>query len=367
MMGFRIYILAIVLFFYSMVCAQEIVPLFIGTYTIANKSEGIYVYKFNTHTGESTLLTKINAENPSFLVRNRDATRLYAVNEVNEGSVTAYNFDGMSLKELNSYEFGGAHPCHISMDLRQSFLAVSNYSEGTLNTFLINKDGSIGSSLQELKYTGQGINSERQRAPHIHSAFFTPSGEQLFVQDLGTDRIYIYDIDYSNPVTPKLVLNQTLNTKNGAGPRHITFDEKGEKMYALMELTSQIEVYQQVGEVWKCVQSVDMLDADFDGLNGAAEIRLSPDGRFLYASDRIDANFITAFEINDQGLLSNKRVWDVLGKGPRNFTFTPDGKFLLVANQLSDEVVIFYVNTQDGSIRDSGRRISVCSPTCILF
>src|SRR5699024_3869604 len=348
--------------------AQKNIPLFIGGYTIDNDNEGIYIYYFNTETGSLNARSKLTYDNPSFLAKNKAQDRVYAVHELEKGRISAYAFEEDSLKLINEMEIDAAGPCHIAIDPEEKFIAVSNYAEGTLSTFLIDEEHKgIGEALQEIRYEGRGIHPERQEGPHIHSAFFDDVRDQVHVQDLGTDKMYVYSIDYSDEEGPRLLLKQVIESQQGGGPRQITFNEDKTVMYALMELSSVIAMYRIIDDQWLRVQYIKVNAPDFKGQVGAAEIRISKDGKFLYASDRLDSNKIFSFNIGENGFLTKAGEWETFGEGPRGFTLSPEGDFLVVANQLTNNVVVFKINKEEGSLSPTDHEINTEAPTVVFF
>ncbi|GGG83226.1 3-carboxymuconate cyclase [Parapedobacter pyrenivorans] len=357
-----------------MILAQEqSVDLFVGTYTHSGKSKGIHLYDFNTATGTASLKGTVAAENPSFLAVSTDRKYVYAVNENGDGNgtVSAYTYDDAAKKLalLNQRATGGDHPCHIVTDSKGTHVVVSNYSGGNVGIFPIQSDGSLGPLKQLIQYEGSGPDQSRQKAPHAHSAFFSPDEKQLYVQDLGTDKINIYDYhpeNATNPLTP--AAQPALAGAPGGGPRHIALSADGRFIYLLQELTAHVMVYQQRAGTWATIQEIAMNEAGFEGKNGAADIKLSPDGKFLYASNRGDANTLAIYGVDTAtGKLTKIGNQSVLGSGPRNFTMSPDGRYLLVANQNTDEVVVFARSANSGLLTDTGHRIAVGSPVCLVF
>ena len=352
--------------------AQQ-VRLLVGTYTQSGKSEGIYVYQFDTETGAAAQVSSIASENPSFLALSADRKYVYAVNENGngQGAVSAYAYDDRqgTLSFLNRQLTDGDSPCHVATDSRGTHVIASNYSGGSLSVFPIGPAGSLGGMVQHIQYEGHGPDAQRQQAPHIHSSFFLPGGAQLFVQDLGTDKINVYDYRSEAVETPLVAAAPpTIATSPGGGPRHITFSADGQFMYVVQEMAATVLAYDRQGDSWEMIQELPVNAAGFEGKDGAADIKLSPDGRFLYASNRGDANTLAIYRVDGtSGKLSKVGNQSTLGAGPRNFAISPDGKFLLVANQQSDEVVIFERNADTGLLSDTGQRITVGSPVCLVF
>ncbi|MFY0252549.1 lactonase family protein [Chitinophaga sp. 30R24] len=344
--------------------------LLLGTYTNSGKSKGIYVYRFNTSTGEATAVNNIAASNPSFLAISPDKKSVYAVNENNgPGTVTALSFDKKngSLSQVNSQPTAGQSPCYVAVNPNGKFIAVANYYTGNYLVYPVDKTGKIGNAVDIKQDEGKGPNAQRQEKPHAHATIFSPDGKYLFVNDLGTDQIMVYHFNTSTgnltPAQPSFV-----KVKPGSGPRHMTFDASGKFAYLIAELSGEVTVYAYHNGQFKIVQTISSHPADYKGTIGSADIHLSPDGRFLYASNRGDANSIAIFKRdNTTGELTNIGFQSTLGITPRNFNFDPSGNFLLAANQNSDDVVIFQVNKNTGLLTDTGKRIQVGSPVCVQW
>lgn len=348
--------------------AQKKARLLVGTYT-SGKSQGIYVFDFDLRSGNAKLLGSTYSSNPSFLAISAKGDRVYAVNEDREGMVTAFSFEPNSgkLTEINKVSAEGAHPCYISVDKTGKWLAVGNYSGGNLALYRINTDGSLNPAHQVIQHTGSSVDASRQEAPHVHATVFTRDNNFLLVPDLGTDKVMIYAFDDRKGALKPAEMPY-LMVEPGAGPRHLDFDPEGRRMYLLEELTGTISAYEYRKGKLHLIQNTSSLAYDFSGKIGSADIHVSPDGRFLYASNRGESNDIAIFSINkEKGTLSLVGHQDALGRRPRNFNFDPSGNFLLVANQETDEVVVFSRNKDTGNLTDTGIRINVPAPVCIKW
>ncbi|WP_189627338.1 lactonase family protein [Sphingobacterium griseoflavum] len=346
--------------------AQEI-PMFVGTYT--NKgSQGIYLYMFDSETGDAVLYAATAAQDPSFLARSEDGNMLYAVREqdAETAEVAAYTFDGDLLSFVNSQPTGGGAPCHVVVGRKHPLALVSNYGGGSLAVFKLDDNGALGERIQLIQQEGQGPDSDRQEASHVHSAFFTADEKRVFVQDLGADRVTIYRVSHERDQY-KLVEETVIATPPGGGPRHLILDQAEKNCYVLLEMKAQIARYRKEKDDWKLVDTVSINADGFAGENGAAEIKFSPDYKFVYASNRGEANSIALFEVGKSGELLKKEVYAVEGKEPRNFNISPDGKFLLVANQGTDDIVVFRRDLNSGELEDTGKKIEVSTPVCIIF
>ncbi|SEL69910.1 lactonase family protein [Parapedobacter koreensis] len=358
----------------AMIFAQhQPIDLFVGTYTNNGKSKGIYVYAFDPATGSATLKSTTESGNPSFLAVSADRKYVYAANENvdGKGAVSAYAYDGATgkLTLLNEQLTQGDAPCHVATDSRGTHVIASNYMGGSISVFPIKPDGSLGPIKQFIQHTGSGPDKSRQEAPHVHSAFFTPDEKRVYIQDLGTDKVHIYDFQPASADKPLVPSVQPFaQSAPGGGPRHLAQSADGSFAYLVQEMTGKVMVYRQQNGQLEPIQEVEMNEDGFAGKNGAADIKLSPDGKFLYASNRGDANTLAIYRVNaTDGKLTKVGNQSVLGRGPRNFNITPDGRYLLVANQNTDEVVVFTRDADTGLLRDTGNRIAVGSPVCLVF
>ncbi|MBS1609013.1 MAG: lactonase family protein [Bacteroidetes bacterium] len=349
--------------------------LLVGTYT-SGKSEGVYVYKFNSQNGDfSYVSTAKNVSNPSYLVVSPDEKHVFAVNEnhnneQNGGEITSFSFDKKTgqLTQLNKQPSAGNDPCYISVDKSGKFVIAGNYSSGTASVLPVKKDGSLDAPVSVVQHEGSGVNSERQEGPHVHCTVLSKDNNYVFITDLGIDKIMIYSFDskkgkLSPAPTPYI------ETEPGTGPRHFEFHPNNKFAYLLEELSGGISVYAYKGKgQLDLLQNISALPPDYIGPVGSADIHVSTDGKFLYASNRGESNTIAIFSINQQnGELTLVGHQSTMGKTPRNFNFDPSGNFLLAANQNSDNIVIFKRDKATGLLTDTGKRIEVEKPVCIKW
>ena len=282
--------------------------LIIGTYTNKDKTSGIHVYTFNSKTGEFSFRSKAqDIPNPSFLVVTADKKNLYSVSEAGggNGSVYAYSFDAPSgkLTLLNSVSSGGDGPCYVSVDENKKHVFVGNYGGGSLTAVRVNEDGSLSSDIQTIQHEGSSVYKPNQNKPHVHAAVISPDGHFLLVPDLGTDKINIYNIEdgKAQPLTP--ATQPFAPVKAGGGPRHLTFSPDGKFAYLVQELDAMVTAFTYDNGKLEAIQSLTMLSDGFKGKVGAADIHTSPDGKFLYASNRGEANEIVIYAIDKDGKL----------------------------------------------------------------
>jgi 6-phosphogluconolactonase len=345
--------------------------LFVGTYTMNNKSAGIYVYDFNLASGRAVLVDSAESKNPSYLTISPSGQYLYAVNENGadqNGEVSAFSFDKTSgrLHFLNKQSSGGADPCYITENHQANWVVVANYSGGSLSAIPVRADGSLAPLAENIQQEGKGPNHERQEKAHVHSVVFSADERFLFAADLGTDQetIYRFSPSSSRPLTA--APDSAVNTTPGSGPRHFVFHPQKPFAYLIEELTGTIDAFYYHNGNLTHVQRISTHPAGFTGAKGSADIHISPNGKFLYASNRGDANSLAIFSIDSvSGKLTHRGFQSVLGSTPRNFLIDPTGKFLLVGDQGSDKIVVFSINAQNGSLKPTGFHLDVPSPVCL--
>ena len=350
--------------------------IYVGTYT-GGASEGIYAVNLDMQTGRleiAGLAAKL--QNPSYLVFSMDGEYIYAVleNESYEGetggAAVALRTTGRegSLELLNIRSTIGRGPCHLAVDSSNRHLYTANYSEGSVTMFSLEADGRIGDVSGYIKHKGSGPNKKRQEGPHAHCTVLTPDEEILCVVDLGIDRILMYDLTGScREISYKENGEQLI--KPGSGPRHLVFHQNGRFAYLVNELSSDIAVleYDAAGKEFTLKQSISALPEDYNSISYCGAIKISPDGRFVYASNR-GHDSIAIFRIDTEtGMLVPCGYQPTLGSYPRDFEFDPSGKYVIVANQQSGNLVSFYVNGETGMLEPTGNIISLDDAVCVKF
>jgi len=346
--------------------------LFIGTYTnSAQPSKGIYVYQFDAATGDAIPVSTIMTENPSYLAVAPGGKYLYAVNETDgakPGSVSAFSFDKATgqLTFLDQQASGGDDPCYISVDAHRKWAMVANYSGGSFGALPIHEDGSLGAMTQLVQHTGKGVTS-RQEKPHVHSTILAPNEKYLVVADLGLDQLSLYHFNASATTTPLTPLSDSLvQIPAGSGPRHTAFATGKPYVYLISELTGTVDAFHIADGLLSPIQRISSNPEGYTGDIGSADIHITPNGKFLYASNRGDGNTLAIYSIDPtSGKLTIKGFQSTLGKGPRNFLIDPSGKFLLVGNQRSNTVIIFRIDAQTGLLTDTGKKLEIPAPVCL--
>jgi 6-phosphogluconolactonase len=379
--------------------------LLVGTYTNTGTlpgaprldstgSKGIYVYRFDATTGHASLLSHTEGVcNPSFLTIAPDGHHIYAVTDsrmTGAGTVSAFDLDraGGKLTFINKVPSGGDNPAYVAIDPSGQFAAVANYTGGSFSVFALQKDGGLQPFVQNGQHFGHGVNPSRQDKPHVHSAVYSPDGRYLYIQDLGLDQISILPfhpqeiapaaiggLPIAASSTRSLTVDEqswskrpasTIHTVPGAGPRHLTFAPSGEYAYLVEEMGGMVDVYHNPDN--GRLDSLQRIAAHPDTARGpfrSADIHVSPDGKYLYVTNRAEST-IAIFSVDkSSGTLHLAGYQSVFGQEPRNFTLDPTGRWLLVANQESKEIVVFRVHRTTGLLTPVDARISVPAPTCL--
>lgn len=345
--------------------------LFIGTYT-SGKSEGIYVWRFNSASGTAQPVSIAKGvENPTYLTVAPGGKSLYAANEnggVKPGEVSAFSFDAASgqLQLLNKQPSGGDGPCYVTVDAANKWLLVGNYSGGSLAALPIRPDGSLAPSVQVIQHNGKGVLEQQEKA-HVHATVISPDQQFVFVPDLGIDKLMIYRFlgEGKQPLSPAKVPYAVLNP--GSGPRHFTFHPSKPYAYVIEELSGMVSAYQYDNGKLNFLQRIMCHPPDYKGSTniGSADIHVSPDGKFLYASNRGESNTLGIFSVDpENGKLTALGFPSTEGTTPRNFIIDPSGKWLLVANQKTSNIVIFKRNLGTGMLENTGQ-IEVPNPVCL--
>lgn len=361
----------IILAFFTLILGQPFkcqnYKLLIGTYTNTGKSQGIYSYEINLKKGEFIQQTvTAGVSNPSFLALSSDHKYLYSVNESpDESAANAFSFDEKTgkLNKLNSELTKSSGPCYISVTDKNVFTA--NYGGGSLTVFGRESNGALTPALQVIQHVGKSVNTERQNEPHVHQVIISPDKKFVVVNDLGTDKVTVYSY-HPESKTNVLIPFDTLSVKPGSGPRHATFSKDGKKLFLVHEIDGTVsELGFNEGRL-KLLEETSLVKND-SIINRAADIHLSSDEKFLYATNRGTANNITCFSVGENGKLTFVQQLPTGGNGPRNFAITPDDQYVFVAHQNTDNIVIFKRDMKTGKLSATGNEIKVGSPVCLVF
>ena len=349
--------------------------LFIGTYTrdegfVNGKADGIYILNFNSKTGklESTGLS-IPTVNPSYLSVNSVKKRIYAVNEIageepnGGGKIKAFSYDleKSEIVELNSLDAMGGAPCYIMEHKNHLFTA--NYVGGNHAVYSLDGKGSLDKNTQVIQNQGKG-ESSRQEGPHAHMIKVNPYSNNILGVDLGTDIISQFKFNKNKGFLNKV---GEIILEEGSGPRHLDFHPSKNFLYVLNELNGTIDVFKGEKNKYSHIQNIPSVLSPDNHKAGCADIHVHPNGKFLYASNRGPFNTIAVYNIKEDGQLDFVSERSSNGFVPRAFTIDPSGKFLLVANQNSDNIVVFGIDEASGRILETGNEYSIPTPVCLKW
>lgn len=343
---------------------------FIGTYTRLG-SEGVYTLRLDGDTGELTKLSVAKGlENPSFVALDSTGDHLYAVSETSafngSGGITAFSVNRSTgeLTQINQQSTGGPGPCHLMIDDSDSVAIVTNYAGGSVSVHPIADDGSIGEFSDFVQHEGSSVNQNRQKEAHAHSVNIDSANSRAFVCDLGMDKVLTYDVNIPNG---KISLASSVDESPGEGPRHFTFHPSGKYVYVNNELGNTVTVYDLGSDGSLSPKQTESTIPDgWEGQSHTADIHVSPDGGFVYVSNR-GHDSIAIYSIDQAtGKVTHIGNESTQGNTPRNFAITPDGKFLLAENQDSDSIVSFK-RESDGTLTPTGSVINVPAPVCLQW
>lgn len=337
----------------------------VGSYAPA-AAEAITLYQYDAEAGTLARTGGITGiESASFLAVDPDRGLLFAASETANGHVVSFRKqENGSYTEVNRQPSHGDYPCHLSLDASGNWLLAVNYMSGNVLVYPVAADGTLGPASDEAKHEGSSVNTSRQEAPHAHSVFPIPGSDLYLVNDLGTDTVVTYKLDREQG---KLTRQAEMKAVPGAGPRHLAFHPALPIVYVLNELDATVAVcaLDQATGTLERQQTISTLPDDFSGDNLCAEIQVSADGKFVYASNRGHDSIVT-YRAAEDGLLTIVGFTPSGGKVPRNFTLSPDGRYLLAANQESHLLVVMAVQ-ENGLPNPTGQTYEVQKPVCVRF
>jgi 6-phosphogluconolactonase len=331
------------------VAAQTV---YIGT----RGAEGIYRAQFDAATGAfSDVRLAAKTLNPTFVAVHPARALVFGVVAAPEGKLSSFavEADG-SLRLLNEVGTKGDGPAHVQIDRTGQWVSAANFNGGSVAVYRILPDGKLSDAVDFVQHVGKGPHATRQTKPHAHSTYFSTANKTMYAADLGVDEVKQYGFDAK---TGKLTPGVSLRLPAGAGPRHVAFGKK--RIYVLNEIASSVSVF----EKGKLLETVNALPDGFTGDSSAAEIVIDKGEKFLYSSNR-GADTIAVFQIG-AGL---KKVGDVkVGKTPRGFVLSPDGRFLIAGSQAENSVQVFRVDAKTGLLTAVGAPVAAPSPICFRF
>ncbi|HZC44140.1 MAG TPA: lactonase family protein [Acidobacteriaceae bacterium] len=359
----------------SLAASKQSKRIYIGTYT-RKSSQGVYVYRWKPRSGEMEQIgLAAKTPNPSFLTLSPNRNNLYCVNEQDHttGNVSAFAIDHATgkLTPENVVPSGGSAPCNLTTDHTGQALFVANYGSGSVSSYKILSGGSprgLSQPVSNIFFKGHSIDPERQQHAHTHCTTVSPENKFLLVNDLGLDRIMVFHFD---PKTAKLTPNDPpyYSATPGSGPRNLTFHPNGKWAYSIAEMGSIIECMDWNGDKGTLTrfQVISSLPKEHKSPTDAATVQVHPNGRFLFGSNRGDDS-ITSFSIAPaNGHLTLLQRISCEGGSPRHFAVAPDGRWLVIGNQDTANIVILKCDPDTGKLASTGRQYPLDSPVCVVF
>ncbi|MEY4916576.1 MAG: 6-phosphogluconolactonase [Verrucomicrobiota bacterium] len=357
--------------------AKEFLVYF-GTYTNA-LSRGIYVSRLDADTGKLSAPELAAAVgNPCFVNLSPDGKSLYSANSVksfngeNAGSISAFAIDKKSgqLTLLNEKSSGGAGPCHVSVDASGKVLFTANYGGGSVKTFLLESNGSLGTDGSTIQHHGHSVNTNRQTAPHAHFICADPSNRFALACDLGTDSIMVYPFA---TVSAGLAQRGAANgsVPPGSGARHLAFSRDGKFVYVLNEMACTVSQFAwgEKSGALKLLETISALPADVELSKAfsAAEILVHPSGKYIYATLRGHDSVSVFAADTKSGKLTFVQNISSGGKVPRGLGIDPTGRWLITAHQKSDNALEFAIDAATGKLSPTGQELKIGSPVDVKF
>ena len=342
--------------------------------SFASGAQGvIQAFTLDLKSGNLQVLHRTSeVENPFFIAVSPDHRFLYSIYAPTFGGteneqVAAFRIEGRSgkLTPLNRQSTEGTASCYLDVDATGKIVFLANYATGSVVSYAVQADGSLSEPVSFVKHQGSSVDAARQKEPHAHCFVISPNNRFAYSADLGIDQIVCYAVD---PATAKLSPNQQsfVRTPAGGGPRHLTFHPKGNFMYVINELKTSVTLFDFVPESGLLTQrqTISTLPADFANTSHTADLKITPNGKYLYGTNR-GHDSIAAYRISDDGTLSLIEIKASLGKGPQNLAITKDGTLLLCANMPGNNVAVFRINADTGKLTLAGAPMDVESPSCI--
>lgn len=343
---------------------------FFGSYNKDKAAEGIYVYELDTLNGNLTKVASVkDVFNPSFITLSPNGKYVYACTDTRlpEGTVSSYAFDSKSktLNFVSIQKSGGVNPVFLATDKTGKWLVNANYSDGSVAVFPLLDNGVIEPFVQNYKYTEGSINPNRQESSHVHAVVFSPDFDYVFFPDLGSDGIRTYQFESNNEEPLQSAEVPFLQTTLGGGPRHLTFHPNKKNAYLIEELSGTITVFDYQNGKFTEKQRIATHPKHIKEGFQSSDVHVSPDGKFLYASNRGEENNIAVFLISENGKLTNIDYTPTGGDHPRVFGLDESGKFLIVTNSISGNVFVFMRNEKTGKLTKVGNEVKINSVSCV--
>lgn len=339
---------------------------FISSFS-SGEEGAIHAYGFDSTTGKLTFLTRTSdVEHPFFMALSGSGKTLYSIHAIDFGGkenkeIAAYKLEGRTgkLSLINRQSSHGIASCYLDVDSAGKTLVVANYSSGDVASYPVKENGGLGESVSYFKHDGEITNA--------HSIEFSPDNRFAFAADLGIDKVLSYRVD---PETSKMTPNDppSIDLPKGSGPRHVRFHPNGKFFYVINEKGNTVSAFSYDAEKGALtdLQIISTIPDDYDEKTFTADLKITPDGKYLYGTNR-GHDSIVSYSIADDGKLKLITIEPSLGKGPQNLAITPDGNHLICANMPGNNIVVFKIDSETGGLTALGEPVEISKPACIMI
>lgn len=344
---------------------------FISAFASGEKG-AIHAYTLDLETGSLKLIRRnTDVANPFYLAVSPNQKILYSIHTKQFGGkepdqVAAFTIaDGGELKLLSRQSARGSAACYLDVDATGKTVLVANYTSGSVAALPVNDDGSLGEAASFVQHTGSSVDPARQKEPHAHCFVISPDNRFALAADLGLDQVLVYRLESAKA---KLTANEPpfARTPAGAGPRHLTFHPNGKHVYVINEISNSVTLFDYDAKSGKLTdrQTISTLPKDFTGKSYCADLKITPNGKFLYGTNR-GHDSIAIYRLAEDGQMTLQNIAPSMGKGPQNLAITLDGNLLVCANMPGNNVVVFRIDRESGNLTAAGAPVAIPSPSCI--
>jgi 6-phosphogluconolactonase len=351
-------------------------PVVFASAFATGEKAGIHAFVFDTQKGQLKPLSRsTGVQNPFFIALSPDKKFLYAIDAEKFGGtsdefVAAFAIEGRggNLRLINRQSTRGGASCFLEVDPAGKTVLVANYKTGSVASLPVREDGSLGEAVSFFQHSGSGGDAKRQKGPNAHSLVVSPDGKYALAADLGIDKILVYGLDSGSGKISPHATQPSIDLAPGSGPRHLIFSPAGNHVYVINELANTIAVFDwspALGTL-KQKQTIPTLPADFSGKSYTADVKMTPDGRYLYGTNR-GHDSIACYRVGENGLLTLTGIESSRGKGPQNLLISPDGRWLLCANMPGNGVMVFGIEAATGAITSRGEPTEVPMASCLRW
>jgi 6-phosphogluconolactonase len=350
-----------------------------------------YVGSSNPNLSRSIFLCELDRANNSFatvdsfagvragsyLALSPEQKFLFAISQepwsqdAEDCTVASYSVEPgtLALKLINSQSSEGSDICHIYCSKKGDYIFAANYGNGYASALPVLENGEIAPATSVVTGEGSGPVESRQQGPHAHMVILDPGQNFLLVPDLGIDKVMIYAFDHENGTLTPNPAQPYFQLAPGAGPRHLAFHPDGKSLYIVNELNATITAcsYNGADGTITELNTLSTVEASHTGMKYPAEVRVHPNGKYVYASTRGENSCITCFQINDDRSVTRLQVMEQVPNWPRDFNLDPEGSLMIVAGERADEIRLYTINPENGMMAATDGRLKLPAPASVLF